>query len=370
MPVPEWTWREPSAAQPKNVFGHPPLTTRYHFRALDHSGRVQWDHWLDDRMEADDLLWHIARGWRPDVDDFASLEFVTTVFITAGASWSIPADCTGVSGVAGEFIDAIGAGASGAVAYIAPNMATGGGGGAHSRVTTGVTLTPGGSATIQIGVGGVAVVRTGVGATAGNAGTDTWFNGASLAASSVGAKAGNGGLTGSSTTVAGGEGGLASAGIGTTKVDGGDGGDTASAAHVNSTTGGGGAGGPNGAGNNGVDTTGSAQGTTGGSGGAAGAGASGSSGSPIVATAGSPGTEYTGGAHGSGGGGGGARNSSSGGATAGSGGNYGAGGGGAWPASGGTATSGAGIQGLIVVAYNPAAAGGGKLALNMPMLGM
>jgi hypothetical protein len=114
----------------------------------------------------------------------------------------------------------------------------GGGGGAYSRVNN-LNLTPGASVSYRVGAGGAA---------SGGNGEDTWFNGASLAASSVGAKAG----TGATGRTSGGVGGQAASGIGTTKNSGGNGGNGGN--FDDNTTGaggGGGAAGPNGNGANG-----------------------------------------------------------------------------------------------------------------------
>lgn len=194
-----------------------------------------------------------------------------------------------------------------------------GGGGAYSAITN-LTLTPGTSVTFAIGAGGASGVTGG----------DTWFNGASLAASSVGAKGGvdSGGSSG-------GAGGAAASGIGTTKFSGGNGGGIGSL----NPGGGGGAAGLNG---NGV--AGSSGGVSLGGAGGAGDNGSGGAGSAGVASgtaaAGSPGTEY--GTAGSGGGGGGSITG-----TGGAGGNYGAGGGATISGDGG----GVGAPGLIVITY-------------------
>ena len=121
----------------------------------------------------------------------------TKIFLTSGTSWTVPGDWNPGSNT----IECIGGGAGGK-----SNGGGGGGGGAYSKVSN-LSLT--GSVTYQIGDGGGVNV----------AGSDTWFNGASLAASSVGAKGGSLGIA-----TAGGVGGLASAGTGTTKYNGGTGG--------------------------------------------------------------------------------------------------------------------------------------------------
>jgi hypothetical protein len=132
---------------------------------------------------------------------------VTQIFIVSGTSWTVPTDWNS----ANNTVETIGAGGGGQTAN-GSYAGSGGGGGAYSKITN-LSLTAGSSITIQVGTGG----------SAGIAGGDTWFNGASLAASSVGAKGGGGGGDGS-----GGAGGAASSGVGTTKYNGGNGGtDTA-----------------------------------------------------------------------------------------------------------------------------------------------
>lgn len=212
----------------------------------------------------------------------------TTIFLTSSTSWTVPSDWNSSDNT----IEVIGGGSNGA--------ASGGGGGAYAKITN-LSLTPGGSATYQVGA-------------AGASGGDTYFNGSgtTCAAQSVCAK-------GASTAT----GGSAGSSIGSLTYSGGSGG----AANG----GGGGAAGPNGAGNNG-----SGNGGAGGSGDAGSGGAGGSAGGG----AGGNGTEWDA-THGSGGGGGGN-------GAAGAGGNYGAGGG------GGTKQGGvAGKQGLIVITYTP-----------------
>jgi hypothetical protein len=158
------------------------------------------------------------------------INLVNVVFLTTtGAVLSYVVDASWNN--ADNSIHTIGAGGGGASGLFAGGG--GGGGGAYSAVTN-VTLTPGGSVSYRVGTGGD-----------GAAGGDTWFNGASLAASTVGAKGGAVGTAGS-----GGAGGVAADGIGSTKTSGGDGGDVASSGGSNG-GGGGGAAGPNGNGANG-----------------------------------------------------------------------------------------------------------------------
>jgi hypothetical protein len=128
---------------------------------------------------------------------------VIQIFIVSGTSWTVPTDWNSANNI----VETIGGGGGGQTANAA-YAGSGGGGGAYSKITN-LSLTAGSSITIQVGTGGAA----------GTPGGDTWFNGASLAASSVGAKAGDGGGDGS-----GGAGGAASGGIGTVRYDGGNGG--------------------------------------------------------------------------------------------------------------------------------------------------
>lgn len=155
-------------------------------------------------------------------------------------SWEVPEDWNDAS----NSIHALGAGGGGS--------RSGGGGGAYSAIEN-LALTPLSSVSYRVGEGG----------DPGDPGGDTWFNGASFAASSVGAR-GASGFLGSSST-----GGDAADGIGDTKFSGGDGG---SGTEGGAGGGGGGAAGPNGDGANGGSAGGGEDGGPGG-GGANGGGA-------------------------------------------------------------------------------------------------
>jgi hypothetical protein len=310
------------------------------------------------------------------------------VFLTTGTSWTVPADWNNASNTI-ECIGAGGGGVDGTVAVV--GAGGGGGGGAYSKIAN-LTLTPGSAITVQVGTGGT---RAASGGTAG-AGGDTYFNGASLAASSVGAK---GGAGANGTT--GGAGGNAAIGVGTTKSSGGNGAD--GGAGRNGGPGGGGAAGPNGVGAIGSVSTsgefggGGGGGNGGGSAGATGAagdtgnmggnnsgGAGGGAGGAAQSAgaagiggggggggggngagggvggaggAGGAGTEF-GPSHGSGGGGGGGGGDQTGvmstGGNGGAGGLYGGGGGGGAFVGAGTAGQGGnGAQGLIFITYKP-----------------
>lgn len=237
------------------------------------------------------------------------------ILLTSGTTWTVPSDFTSTNTVV-----CIGPGATGVLGGpanpccgILGSGGPGGAGGAWASVSN-LSLTPLSSINIHIGAGG--------------SGTDTWFNGTTLAGSSVGAKSSNG------TT-----GGSGASSIGTSKNSGGNGGANGSGGVF--AGGGGGAGGPNGAGAAGA----AGNGISGGAGGNGDAGSGGAGGTG--GSAGSPGTEYTitaGGTAGSGGGGGAAM------ASGGAGGNYGAGGAGAFTNS---FSGGVGAPGVIIVTYTP-----------------
>lgn len=212
----------------------------------------------------------------------ATVVFLTT---TGTNSWTVPADFTVLN-----TIEVIGGGDGGG-----GGVGNGGAGGGYSKIV-GLVLTPSASITYAVGIGGAP----------GGAGGDTWFDGASLAASSVGARNDS------------------ADGVGTTKYSGGAGG-----------AGGGGNGG-GGGGAAGVAGAGGAGATGGG-------GAGGGTADNGTVAAGANGTEWDA-THGSGGGGNGQSGTGDNGAR------YGGG------AGGGGATGGTGYQGLIVITYTPASA--------------
>lgn len=376
--VPKFEWRTPSAAQAKDQGGNE-NQTRFRVRLMLNDGHVKWVGWFDDRDDWDAYLHAIVLqidqsipipvplrnliieeygdpSWWPGlVYDFATVTFLTAS-PGGNLTYTRPVDWSN----ANNTCDTIGGGGSGACAGLgaiagSPGL-TGGGGGAWNR-TSNVTL--GATATYRIGSGALAVANSGPAnsASQGLAGGDSWFNGATLGASSVGSKAGGAGATGT-VTQNGGPGGVAASGVGAGH-DGGRGGQATASAN---NTGGGGAGGQTAAGVNGVDTpgvSGAGGAGDGGSGGAASAGASGASNGNSSTSAGGIGTEYDG-SHGSGGGSGSDTTfgNTSGNATSGPGGLYGAGSGAAYQrtalgASHGTSTSGAGAQGMIVITYTP-----------------
>ena len=347
--VPKREWRTSSQAQRKDQFGNE-NQTRFSLTARLADGHIAWRGWFDDRDDSDAFLWSLVRGtllyerelwdlpspvWRPGIGEQVWYQFLTTTFIVSTSASnqtdSVPSDWNSGN----NNIDVIASGASGGAAIVNANVAIGGGGGGWSRQTN-VTLTPSGTATFFLNVGGAAVTSG-----SGHVGPDAWYNGATLAGASVGAKGGSAGAGGASPQSAS-SGGAAASGVGSTKFSGGGGGSATAITGV-SGTGGGGAAGLHG--NGGNSANGSANYTAGGTG---------DSGNTA---AGANGTQYDA-THGSGGGG-------TGQITAGAGGNYGAGGGGG--ANTGSATSGAGKQGLIVKQYTPAVA---ALDSMMPMMGV
>lgn len=273
-----------------------------------------------------------------------SLTFLTSP-TGSNQTWTSPVDWNNASNT----VETIGGGGSGGLNRGVAHS-TGGGGGAWNRTIQISFATPGvTTATYQIGAGGVAV--TGTAATAGNAGSDTWFNGATLAASSVGSKAGGGGVAGSGTN-AGGTGGVGASGIGSPSNNGGNGGQASGSINAVG-TGGGGAGGSAGAGNQGVDR--SATGDSAGGSGDAGLGGAAGNGGPL-SKPGGYGTEWDS-THGSGGGGG-SKQSGADNTTGMLGGNYGGGGGSTVAGPSSTGTSGAGADGIIFISYQPLAGSG------------
>lgn len=180
-------------------------------------------------------------------------------------SWVVPATWND----ADNSIETLGGGAGGDAGGSSVG-GKGGGGGAYSKVEN-VDLTPSASISYRVGIGGdggFGIFGFG-GALAVNGG-DTWFNGASLAASTVGSKGGQAGLGRTNN----GQGGQASAGVGILKTSGGDGGNGGNASDERGGGGGGGGcGGPNGDGANGGAVT-----TDNGSGGGGGAADGGSDG--------------------------------------------------------------------------------------------
>ncbi|MEN8155438.1 MAG: CxxxxCH/CxxCH domain-containing protein [Bacteroidota bacterium] len=133
----------------------------------------------------------------------------TSETFTSSTSWPAPAGVTSVQ------VECWGAGGAGGGNSTSADGGGGGGGGAYSR-TANISVIPGNSYTITVGVGGVGVS----GGTGGDGG-DTWF----IDASTIFAQAGTGGgpPVGGAAGV-GGTGGAAGSGIGDTRFSGGSGG--------------------------------------------------------------------------------------------------------------------------------------------------
>lgn len=357
MPVPEWEWREPSRAVPRDQLGNPVRRTRFVLRGRLNDGFVKWAGVFESRDDADAFLYSLARfvvsgtpipredwslptpAWHPDYGEGLSYDFATETTLTdavgSNGTWNVPVDWNN----ADNFVDVIGGGGSGGGAGGGDAAAGGGaGGGGWSRKTN---LTLSGTVTYQNGIG-----PSGTTGAAGTDGGDTWFDGTSLAGSSVAAKGGTGGGLGSAGTGSGGTGGASASGIGDTRRSGGSGvqgfviGETSTLGGA-----GGGAGGPDANGGNG---------NSGGDGGDGNGGQPGGGNGGSQNNAGGNGSYY-----GSGigpGGGAGRRQSANNGQA---GGNYGgAGSGGARRSTGSNYAGGAGRQGMIFISYTPVAANG------------
>lgn len=251
---------------------------------------------------------------------------MTTIVLTSGTSWTVPSDWNN----AANTIYVLGAGGNGS----SGNAGTGGGGGGSGSYAdaANVTLTPGASIQIQVGIHNGATSVSGSGA--------TWFNGTAANAATCGARAG---AVGAATGIRG-AGGIAAGNSGSNLTIGATGGLGGSA------VGGGGGGAPPGLGGSAAVAGAAGAATTGGSGGGnadAGAGAAGAGATAVaVATVGGDGTNL-GGSAGSGGGGGGGSTANPAGKGAGL---YGAGGGGNVVTPG---TTGLGANGVIVIVYTP-----------------
>ena len=427
------------SSQRASIFG---IEDSVHYRVTAYldDGHIVWRGWFDDCGDADAFLlalvsgslanekalWSLTSrtwtpreglanvGWSPDIGAHVRYEFKTQVFLTAlagqlreyrvpddwvnpdleafsgspstitssNASESVPSNWGSVTNT----IECVGGGGGGSAGTtLSSGGMVGGGGGAYS-LKNNVTLTPGG--TINVVVGGAG---TG-GSTSGSSGTDggdTYFNGASLAASSCGAEGGDRGVN-SGATSSGGAGGTTTNGVGDTKYaggstgglpagNGGSGGGGAAGPRgaggaggtnsSNSTSGGGGGGGCGGGGSgtggaNGANSSGGTGGAGGnnsagsGSGaaqtnGTSGGGGGGSSGSGVGGNGGA-GSETAWGSGGCGGGGGGCYSASGNARAAGNAGNYGGGGGGGGNWSATWTTGGNGAQGIIAITYTPA----------------
>lgn len=167
----------------------------------------------------------------------------TTDTVTATGTWVAPA------GVFSVTVDAWAGGGGGGKGSFGGNTGGGGGGGAYSQ-QTGIRVTPGVTYTVTVGAGGLGGI---IGGAASTDGGDSWF----LSPATVLAKGGGLG----SLSFTNGIGGLASAGVGTTKFSGGSG-DVGDGVSLGG--GGGGGAGTTADGSNAVTTTGGAGGSVGG----------------------------------------------------------------------------------------------------------
>ncbi len=249
LPMKRGEWRTPSHAQSKDRAGNE-NQTRFRLTGRLDDGCIAWRGWFDDREDADAFLFAVLTGsimvdlelwrlpapnWHPDfgehlIYDFAAVTFLTT---TGAGTYTVPGDWNNLN----NKVETVGGAGGGARGQNGVTFGAGGGGGAYSAVTN-LVLTPGASATTNVGAAGPGGATASSG---GSTGGDTWFNGANLAASSVGSKGGAGGGIGVPAT--GGIGGAAASGIGATKFSGGAGSPTVAA---NSEGGGGGSASPNG----------------------------------------------------------------------------------------------------------------------------
>ena len=96
----------------------------------------------------------------------------TVIFLTSGSTWTVPSDWNSSNNT----IEVIGGGGGGSNT----GNQVGGGGGGYSKATN-VSLTPGGSVNIGIGIGGAQ----------NTSGGNTWFNGTNASNASVSASGGS-----------------------------------------------------------------------------------------------------------------------------------------------------------------------------------
>jgi len=368
-----------SLSLPKDQFGHDVVRARFLLKGRTSDGFIK-KFWFEDRDDADAFLhaivtetinqqpalWRLpVPNWHPDIGEGLVYEFATVTFLTATttSNYTRPGDWDNSA----NSIEAIGAGGSGGVGNRSTSSivnATGGAGGAFGKSSN---LTIGSSVSYICGTPGASVNRTTAGATNGNAGTDTLWDGASYAAAVVAAQGGPGGTAANSNTFQ--PGATGGTGKGTVNFNGGSSGSAGMSSSTKGATGGGGAAGPNGAGGSSTGVSGgTGTGTNGGNGDNGSGGTGGTGNAASAGTAGSDGTEY--GSSGSGGGGG-AGGGTTGATNSGAGGNYGGGSGGLAVGSTTTASNNAtvpaGKQGLIVVTYTPLVVRSGY---NLAMIGM
>lgn len=231
------------------------------------------------------LRWKLTGVSEPDTG-------VSVVPFTASQDWVVPAGVTSISVVC------IGGGGGGAGCDGVSNNSSGGGGGGALRYVNNITVTPGETLTVVVGLGGTP--GTAAPTDGGNGGESSVSRGAAVLCSAAG---GSGGFAESSTTPTGGN-----TGVGT----GGDGGDGGTGGTNSAGGAGGGAAGYTGNGGNGTwanNAVGGTQPSGGGAGGggttvsgSAGGGGTGALGEgPSGVTAGNTLTGGTGGSSGTGG---------------------------------------------------------------------
>ena len=216
-------WQSPS--QRSTTYGHENVT-RWRITARINDGHIVWSSWYDDRGDADAVLESIISGrirterplwglgsvpWHDGVPSTAVYQIHSMTFLCSypgqPQTWTVPDDwlnplyapprytedglyawsgspaflTSGTSSTspanwnsANNFIETIGGGASGANGQSGNLPGAGGGAGGYAKATN-VTLTPSTSIAYVVGAGGSVPAGSG---TAGNAGTDTYFNGA------------------------------------------------------------------------------------------------------------------------------------------------------------------------------------------------
>lgn len=193
MPMNKRDWRTLSRAQIKNFKGDE-NHSMFRIRAKLNDGFVKWVGWFDDREDFDAFLWAITTdtlkyeralwdlpnvSWSPDIGENLSYDFATTTFLTTAGSlqsYSTPIDWNNGNNI----IECIGGGGGGGVVRRTSGNAAYGAGGGGAGYGKYSNLTISGSVSYQNGSGATAVSRTTDGATNGNAGGDTWFNGSSF----------------------------------------------------------------------------------------------------------------------------------------------------------------------------------------------
>lgn len=388
LPQPASEWRTSSQAQPKNSLGQETVCRFTVTARTAPFGKVVWRGWFDDREDFDIFLWASVTGnlrhdryiqrlprpeWHPGLIE-APLWwehhvwwFITGPLYPTTTTWPIPPDCTGISGLSGEFLDAIGSGGSGGARHqlFGTSRGVGGGGGAWARVTT-LSLTPSATLNTSVPSGGAGITSNATGID-GNNGADCWANktAASAPASTADGVLAKGGLKGpfgNGTAVNGGLGGASGSCIGASANSGGRGGNVTVTTGADS-TGGGAAASLNGVGGAGVDNANTSVLPS--AGGSVPSGAAGSAG--VTGSASSPGgdgTEYDS-THGSGAGSGSTVNTGN----SGRGGNYGGGAGGYASGNNTAANTGNAGPALLAFAYTPTGGAAVKHFPNLAMMG-